>query len=255
MYTSAAAAASHDPQPDSARRLAMLLRQARLLCGHLRARPSAGEYRAPSGVLQVSTARRLVLGRWVPRAVWCSADEYRTTSGVLQVSTARRLVFCSRRGAALIDTRTLLLRPPRVSPDLRPAEAARARTTGLLSWVRDRLAGEAPEAPAPDMEDPRVYTGRYRPEELSKLAQNSRFTRKEIQLMYRGFKQECPTGLVDEAAFKLIFAQYFPQGDANQYAHYVFNTLKPNQCGQINFEVRFPFPTPGLPGFCSQLHR
>ncbi|XP_043234079.1 Kv channel-interacting protein 1-like [Amphibalanus amphitrite] len=86
------------------------------------------------------------------------------------------------------------------------------------------------------MEEVRLLAARYRPEELNKLARSSRFTRKEIQLMYRGFKQECPSGLVDEAAFKLIFAQYFPQGDANQYAHYVFNTLKPNQCGQINFE-------------------
>ncbi|XP_043245381.1 Kv channel-interacting protein 4-like [Amphibalanus amphitrite] len=86
------------------------------------------------------------------------------------------------------------------------------------------------------MDQLRLYTARYRPEELDKLTRSSRFTRKEIQFMYRGFKQECPSGLVDEAAFKLIFSQYFPQGDANQYAHYVFNTLRPNQCGQINFE-------------------
>lgn len=30
---------------------------------------------------------------------------------------------------------------------------------------------------------------RYRPEELEKLANSTKFTRKEIQLMYRGFKQ------------------------------------------------------------------
>lgn len=30
---------------------------------------------------------------------------------------------------------------------------------------------------------------RYRPEELHKLASKTKFTRKEIQLMYRGFKQ------------------------------------------------------------------
>lgn len=54
--------------------------------------------------------------------------------------------------------------------------------------------------------------GRHRPEELNTLAATTRFTRKEIQLIYRGFKQECPTGLVDEEAFKHIFSQFFPQG-------------------------------------------
>lgn len=54
--------------------------------------------------------------------------------------------------------------------------------------------------------------GRHRPEELATLAANTRFTKKEIQLIYRGFKQECPSGLVDEDDFKKIFAQFFPQG-------------------------------------------
>ncbi|XP_014207922.1 Kv channel-interacting protein 1-like [Copidosoma floridanum] len=78
---------------------------------------------------------------------------------------------------------------------------------------------------------------RYRPEELSTLAAKTRFTRKEIQMIYRGFKQECPTGYLDEEAFKIIFSQFFPQGDASQYAHYVFNTIKHKQtAGKINFE-------------------
>ncbi|KAJ8923487.1 hypothetical protein NQ315_010065 [Exocentrus adspersus] len=33
------------------------------------------------------------------------------------------------------------------------------------------------------------HIARYRPEELQKLASKTKFTRKEIQLMYRGFKQ------------------------------------------------------------------
>ncbi|XP_043265936.1 Kv channel-interacting protein 1-like isoform X1 [Colletes gigas] len=78
--------------------------------------------------------------------------------------------------------------------------------------------------------------GRHKPEELATLAANTRFSRKEIQLIYRGFKQECPTGLVDEEAFKQIFSQFFPQGDASQYAHYVFNTMKRKPSGKISFE-------------------
>ncbi|ODN06525.1 Kv channel-interacting protein 4 [Orchesella cincta] len=87
-----------------------------------------------------------------------------------------------------------------------------------------------------DVDDLNLHVTRYRPEELNKLAKTTKFTRKEIQLIYRGFKQECPTGLVDEDSFKDIFAQFFPQGDATQYAHYVFNTLKHNSSGQISFE-------------------
>ncbi|CAG4936119.1 unnamed protein product, partial [Parnassius apollo] len=53
---------------------------------------------------------------------------------------------------------------------------------------------------------------RYRPESPAALARASRFTPHEIKLMYRGFKQECPTGMVDEESFKNIFSQFFPLG-------------------------------------------
>ncbi|XP_050313866.1 Kv channel-interacting protein 1-like isoform X2 [Anthonomus grandis grandis] len=81
-----------------------------------------------------------------------------------------------------------------------------------------------------------IHIARYRPEELHKLASKTKFTKKEIQLMYRGFKQECPTGMVDEESFKHIFAQFFPLGDATNYAHYVFNTMKQKQTNKISFE-------------------
>ncbi|KAF6199827.1 hypothetical protein GE061_006125 [Apolygus lucorum] len=58
-----------------------------------------------------------------------------------------------------------------------------------------------------------IHVSRHRPEELTKLMKTTKFTRKEIQLIYRGFKQECPTGMVDEDSFKHIFSQFFPQGE------------------------------------------
>ncbi|CAB3251209.1 unnamed protein product [Arctia plantaginis] len=79
---------------------------------------------------------------------------------------------------------------------------------------------------------------RHRPEPPGALAQVTRFSAHEIKLMYRGFKQECPSGVVDEEAFKNIFSQFFPLGDATQYAHYVFKTIKHKQSGKVNFEVR-----------------
>ncbi|XP_043481432.1 Kv channel-interacting protein 1-like isoform X1 [Leptopilina heterotoma] len=114
----------------------------------------------------------------------------------------------------------------------------------VLNYIRSQFqSDEIPEAELEDLGGvlggsggALTLGGRHRPEELATLAATTRFTRKEIQLIYRGFKQECPTGLVDEEAFKKIFSQFFPQGDASQYAHYVFNTMKRKQSGKISFE-------------------
>lgn len=67
---------------------------------------------------------------------------------------------------------------------------------------------------------------RYRPQQLKELATSTNFSRKEIQHIYRGFKQECPLGTVDEDSFKHLFSQFFPFGDASKYAQFVFDTVK-----------------------------
>lgn len=77
---------------------------------------------------------------------------------------------------------------------------------------------------------------RYKPKPIEELVKATRFSKKEIQLMYRGFKQECPSGIVNEQMFKEIYAQFFPQGDCSNYAHYVFSTIDQNSSGIINFE-------------------
>lgn len=40
-----------------------------------------------------------------------------------------------------------------------------------------------------DIDDLNIHVVRYRPEELSKLTKITKFNKKEIQLIYRGFKQ------------------------------------------------------------------
>lgn len=78
---------------------------------------------------------------------------------------------------------------------------------------------------------------RYRPDSLEALCKATRFTQAEIKRIYRGFKAECPTGVVKEETFKMIYAQFFPQGaNTSQYAHYVFNTLDQDHSGLISFE-------------------
>ncbi|KAK2572414.1 Calsenilin [Acropora cervicornis] len=51
-----------------------------------------------------------------------------------------------------------------------------------------------------------------RVEGIDELISNTKFSRQELQRMYRGFKNECPNGTVDKDTFKKIYAQFFPYG-------------------------------------------
>nr|XP_006002505.1 PREDICTED: Kv channel-interacting protein 1 [Latimeria chalumnae] len=77
----------------------------------------------------------------------------------------------------------------------------------------------------------------YRPEGLEQLEAQTNFNKRELQVLYRGFKNECPTGVVNEETFKQIYAQFFPHGDASKYAHYLFNAFDTTQNGSVKFEV------------------
>ncbi|KAF5897839.1 solute carrier family 23 member 2-like isoform X1, partial [Clarias magur] len=84
--------------------------------------------------------------------------------------------------------------------------------------------------------DLELATVRHQPEGLEQLQAQTKFTRKELQSLYRGFKNECPSGLVDEETFKTIYSQFFPQGDATTYAHFLFNAFDLDRNGSIRFE-------------------
>ncbi|XP_070367825.1 calsenilin isoform X2 [Equus asinus] len=87
-----------------------------------------------------------------------------------------------------------------------------------------------------------LSTVRHQPEGLDQLQAQTKFTKKELQSLYRGFKNECPTGLVDEDTFKLIYSQFFPQGDATTYAHFLFNAFDADGNGAIRFERHLRLP-------------
>ncbi|XP_047432635.1 Kv channel-interacting protein 2-like [Mugil cephalus] len=76
----------------------------------------------------------------------------------------------------------------------------------------------------------------YRPEGLDRLVQQTNFSKKELQVLYRGFKNECPSGLVNEETFKSIYSQFFPQGDSGMYAHFLFEAFDTHNNGSISFE-------------------
>ncbi|KAL0965607.1 hypothetical protein UPYG_G00283480, partial [Umbra pygmaea] len=80
----------------------------------------------------------------------------------------------------------------------------------LVKWIIDSTTNpQGPESSDVELE---LSTVRYQPEGLDQLQIQTKFTRKELQSLYRGFKNECPSGLVDEETFKTIYSQFFPQG-------------------------------------------
>uniref|UniRef100_A0A8C2Z0I4 Potassium voltage-gated channel interacting protein 2 n=1 Tax=Cyclopterus lumpus TaxID=8103 RepID=A0A8C2Z0I4_CYCLU len=79
----------------------------------------------------------------------------------------------------------------------------------------------------------------HRPESMDKLQEQTKFTKKELQVLYRGFKNECPCGVVNEENFKIIYSQFFPQGDSSMYAHFLFEAFDTNKNGSISFEEMF----------------
>uniref|UniRef100_A0A8C1W3F5 EF-hand domain-containing protein n=1 Tax=Cyprinus carpio TaxID=7962 RepID=A0A8C1W3F5_CYPCA len=100
----------------------------------------------------------------------------------------------------------------------------------LVKWI---IASTGPKDSDSDLE---LSTVRHQPEGLEQLQAQTKFTKKELQSLYRGFKNECPSGLVDEETFKTIYSQFFPQGDATTYAHFLFNAFDLDRNGSIRFE-------------------
>ncbi|ELK00811.1 Kv channel-interacting protein 2 [Pteropus alecto] len=81
----------------------------------------------------------------------------------------------------------------------------------------------------------------HRPEGLEQLQEQTKFTRKELQVLYRGFKNECPSGIVNEENFKQIYSQFFPQGvilrgTIDDRLNWAFNLYDLNKDGCITKE-------------------
>ncbi|KTG35081.1 hypothetical protein cypCar_00035205 [Cyprinus carpio] len=85
-------------------------------------------------------------------------------------------------------------------------------------------------------EDFELATVCCRPDSLEKMLEQTKFTKTELQILYRSFKNECPTGLVNEETFKLIYSNFFPQGDSSAYAHFLFEAFDKHKNGAVNFE-------------------
>lgn len=57
-----------------------------------------------------------------------------------------------------------------------------------------------------------TVVNRYAPVSLQDLASRTHYSPQEIQLIYRAFKNDCPTAIIYEDKFKELYSYYFPLG-------------------------------------------
>lgn len=76
---------------------------------------------------------------------------------------------------------------------------------------------------------------RYKPQTVDQMARETKFTRSEVKDLYRAFKGDCPTGIIDEIKFKEVYQSIFPLGESAKYAHLVFNSIDKQKTGGITF--------------------
>ncbi|GCC38069.1 hypothetical protein chiPu_0016580, partial [Chiloscyllium punctatum] len=113
-------------------------------------------------------------------------------------------------------------------------KALKQRFLKILPCCRPRLVPSLSEYSIEDEFEPSTVC--HRPEGLEQLQGQTKFTKKELQVLYRGFKTECPSGVVNEETFKQIYSQFFPQGDSSMYAHFLFNAFDTDHNGSVSFE-------------------
>ena len=77
----------------------------------------------------------------------------------------------------------------------------------------------------PPSNSPWLRPTRYKPVTVDQMARDTHFTRDEVKSLYRAFKQECPTAILDEETFKEVYQKIFPLGESSKYAKLVFSTI------------------------------
>ncbi|XP_015781651.1 frequenin-1-like [Tetranychus urticae] len=73
-------------------------------------------------------------------------------------------------------------------------------------------------------------------QKITKLAEQTYFTEKEVKQWYKGFQQDCPDGKLTEKAFAKIYERFFPNGDPSKFSKLLFHVFDENHDGTIEFD-------------------
>ncbi|VEU22342.1 DEKNAAC103356 [Brettanomyces naardenensis] len=73
-------------------------------------------------------------------------------------------------------------------------------------------------------------------EDISNLKQETKFTTRELQQWYKGFKRDAPTGKLTKEDFIKIHRQFYPFGDPTDFATFAFEAIDVNSQGYIDFK-------------------
>lgn len=72
-------------------------------------------------------------------------------------------------------------------------------------------------------------------DDLSHLKQKTYFDKREIKQWYKGFTRDCPQGYLTKEEFIKIYSQFFPFGDATEFASYIFRSFDQNKDDAVDF--------------------
>jgi len=119
-------------------------------------------------------------------------------------------------------------------PKVRKSILARVRDAVCMFLMRTAKGVRVRDKP--DFEDLEIPQ-KYRPKDFHSICQTTGFSPASLRRLYRGFKNECPTGLMSEESFRQVFAKFFPGGaTCSAYSHYVFSSMDPEGRGVVSFE-------------------
>ena len=74
------------------------------------------------------------------------------------------------------------------------------------------------------------------PKHIALLRANTKYSEKEIREWHAGFIRDCPSGKLDKKKFVEVYKQFYPNGKADNFCKYAFDTFDQNHDGSIDFE-------------------